>query len=131
MQLANNEDGITYDQLFSESTLDIHQVNKKSSEDKQKNAQLITKSAVKTDKLAINNCKADPYVPMIAFNDVLTITNNDQLNHILTFSDEMIFEIPQKQTVRFRISPSTKTGMYGFSCDGQDDQNHGGILVVE
>ncbi len=83
---------------------------------KQKHAQIVAKLAVDGDNIQINNCKPSPLVLHVKIGSEFTMTNNDSVDHDITFYEEPTYKLPANNSLTIKAAFKYGTGDYGYVC---------------
>lgn len=90
--------------------------------------QLVSKSAVETNKIDVSACSAKPFVVSIAENSAMTFVNKDSVDHVVSFNAALSYTVPAKSSFATKAAFGKGPGTYGYACD-QTNGNAGIILV--
>ncbi len=103
-------------------------IDKKNSQAKKDNFDLIKKVAVPTNKIQITSCYSSPLAIKIPFQDELAWQNNDNVPHTIQISEHHSYQIPAKGVIVTPADFGYGIALYGYNCDGSHEA--GGIIFV-
>lgn len=93
---------------------------------------LVKDKAISTNELTIGiNCKMNPLVLEITTTDVLTIRNDDSIQHVISFEDQNFFTVSANDSRELTLERiGKKPGIYRYRCGDMNEEENVGVLYI-